>query len=159
MSHVYFAVAQCYLYACWEFEQAEVVGYCGSVFAYSQAELVLCEVVLFDEVLVGECYFECGEVLSLYVFDECHLHHVFVVDGADVCGDGCESYSLACSPSALACDDDVCSVAHVSQCDGLYDAYLSDAIGEFLQAVVVELSSWLVGIGVYAVHAHFLEVG
>ena len=123
------------------------------------AELFLREVVVFDEVLIGECHLEGCEVEPLDVFHECHLHHVLVVDGADVCRDGGESHPLACSPSAFACDDDVGAVAHVAQGDGLYDAYLPYAVGEFLQGVVVEVAPWLVGVRAYVVHAHFLEVG
>ena len=158
MAHVYLAVAECHLHTCGQLQEAEVVGDGGAVLAHTFAELLLRQVVLFDEALVGECHFECREVFALNVLHERHLHHVLVVDSADVGRDGGEADALASPPSAFASDDDVGAVAHVAQGDGLHHAYLPDAVGEFLQAVVVEVAARLVGVGADVVHTHFAEV-
>ena len=158
MSHVDFLVPKRHLNAGREFQEAKVVGDGGTVLAHFFAELVLGEVVSFDKVLIGEGHFYRVEVLALDVLDECHFQHVFVVNRSDVGWNGDEADSLACPPTPFTSDDGVGSVAHVTKCDGLHEADLADGVGKFLQRVVVELSSRLVGIRLNVVHPDFLEV-
>ena len=94
MSLVDLAVLEGHLHLCGELEQPEVVGDGGAVLADLLRESVLRQVVLLDEVLVGQGYFDGVEVLALNVLDEGHLHHVFVVGRAHVGGYGGESGHL-----------------------------------------------------------------
>ena len=132
VAHVNLFLLECHLDGGWQLQQTQVVGYCGTVLAYLVAQLFLCQIVLLHQVLVGQGNLQCTQVLTLNVLYQCHLHHVLVVNRPDVGGNVGESCSLAGSPTSFTGDDDVGVVTHVAQGDGLYDAYLSDTVGQFL---------------------------
>ena len=158
MTHIYLAVAECDLHTCGQLKQTQVISNCSAVLAHTLAKLFLRQVVLLDEALIGESDFDSREVLTLNVLHERHLHHVLIIDSANVGGNGGEADTLTGSPTPFAGDDDIGAVTHIAEGDGLHDAYLPDTVGQFLQAVIVEIPSRLVGVGTDVVHPHFAEV-
>ena len=94
MTHVELAVLEGHLYLCGKLEETQVIGYGGAFLAYTLAQAVLGEVVLFEQVLVGKGYLHGVEVFALYVLDEGHLHDVLVIGGAYVGGYGGEPGEL-----------------------------------------------------------------
>ena len=100
-----------------------------------------------DEPLHAEGDFDGVEVLPLDVLDEGHGVEIFVVDLADVGGQGPEVGTLGRAPAAFAADDDIFAVVGLLDRDGLDDAQLADRIGQFVERLLVELRARLRGVG------------
>ena len=114
---------------------------------------------MFDKVLVGQGYFDGVEVFALDIFDQGHLHHVLVVDGADVGRDAVEARNLRSAPTAFASDNLVVAILHLAQGDGLDNTDLANAFGQFLEGRGVKLAARLVGVGLYLRDGHFADGG
>ena len=84
VAHVDFLFLQGHLHLCRELQQAEVVGDGRAAFPHALRHLLLCHACLFEQVLIGQGYFDGVEVLALDVLHESHLHDVLVIDGTDV---------------------------------------------------------------------------
>ena len=108
--------------------------------------------------LVGQSHLQGGEILPLDVLHKRHLHHVLVIHSADVGRHALQAGHLTSPPAALSGNDGIESVARITQGDGLHDAYLRDAVGQFAQAFLIEFPAWLIGVGLDEHHIHLAYV-
>ena len=157
MAHVDFFLLKCHLYLSWQLEQAQVVGYSSAAFAHALGYLLLSHLVVLHQVLVCQSYFYGVEVLALYVLDECHLHHTLIADGTDIGWYGSQANQLGGTPATLTCDNLEAVLCHLSQGNGLNDAYGLDAFCQLMECFVVELATRLVGVGFYLVERNLVD--
>ena len=94
MTLVDFALFQRHLHLSREFEQSEIIGDGGALLAHLLRERVLCEAILFDELLIGKGNLYRIEVFTLDILHQCHLHHALIVDRAHIGRDGVKPCSL-----------------------------------------------------------------
>ena len=109
--------------------------------------------------LVGQCHLNGVQIFTLDILHQCHLHHALVLDGADVGRNTRQSGYLRGTPTALTSYNLVFASFHLAQCDRLDDAYLTDAVCQFLQRLFVKLATGLVGIRLYQAYLYLVEVG
>ena len=146
MPHVDFFFLQCHLYLCRQFQQSQVVGYCRATLPHSLRHFLLSHPVAFEQMLVGKGYLNRVEVFALYILHERHLHHVLVVDGADICWYCRQSCYLRCTPTALTGNNLESVFCYLSQRYRLDNTYLAYACCKFLHCLFVEIASWLIGV-------------
>ena len=84
-------VAQSQLHRGGKFEETQGVGHRGPPLPHFLAQFLLREVVLLDELLVSQRHLNGVEVFALDILHQRHLHHIFIVGGADVGGNCCET--------------------------------------------------------------------
>ena len=108
--------------------------------------------------LIGQGYLNGVEVFALDILHECHLHHVLILNGADIGGNGAHAGQLRGTPTALTGHNLVATIFHQAQGDGLDDANLADAGGQFLHGLLVKLAAGLVGIGTDLVEGYLAEI-
>ena len=128
---------------CRELEEAEEVGDAGAVFAGARGHLLLGEVEVLGEALVGAGLLHGVEVGALEVFDDGHLHRLAVGDFADDGRDGRFAGALRGEPAALAGDELVTASGDGTDHDGLDDSRGRDGGGEFGELGFVELRAGL----------------
>jgi len=107
--------------------------------------------------LVGQSDFYGVEVLALQVLDQSQLHHVLVVDGTDVGGNGFKPSQLGGTPTALAGNNLIPVIGHLSQRDRLDDAQFAYACSQFVESFLVKLVAWLVRVGFYLVEGNLVD--
>ena len=147
MALVHFALLEGHLHLRGQFEQSQVVGNGRPLLAHLLRERVLRQVVLLDQVLVGQCYLDGIEVFALNVLHQRHLHHVLVVSRAHISRNRKQARHLRGAPTSFTGDDLIGAIVHFAERDGLDHPDLSDALGQFFERLRVKLSAGLIGIG------------
>ena len=147
MAHADFGVAQANLHVGGQLEQAQVVGHGRAVFAHPVAQLFLAQVALAQQALVAEGDFDGIQVLSLNVLNQGHFQHLLVVGLADVGRNGFQTRQPGGLQAPLPADELVGVGAELAQGHGLDDALNLNALGQFVQGLLVEMGAGLVGVG------------
>ncbi len=130
-----------------QLEQAQRVAHRRSALADPRRDLVVGEVEVLDQLLVGGRLLERVEVLAMDVLDQGVLERGGVVDVADDGGHRREAGPLGRPPAALAGDELVAVVAEGSDEDRLQDAELPHRRGQRGERLLVEGPPGLVGVG------------
>ena len=117
---------------------------------YSCRQLLLRQPVGIDQLAEGEGDLDRIEVLALDILDQRHLHYLVVIHGADIGGDRLQLYQPGSAVAALTADDDILplSLTILSHGDRLDEPDVLDRGGQLLKGLGIEVSPWLVGIGV-----------
>ena len=157
MALVHFALLERHLHLRGQFEQTQIVGNGRPLLAHLLRERILRQVVVLDQVLVGQCDFDGIEVFALNVFHQRHLHHVLIVGRAHISRYGVQTGHLRCAPTSFAGDDLIGAIVHFSERDGLDHADLSDAFGQFLECLLVKFSTRLIGVGDDELDVHLAD--
>ena len=112
------------------------------------ASLVVGELEVLDELLVGGRLLERVEVLAVQVLDQRLLEAVGIGGRAHQGGDGLQAGPLGRPPPALAGDELITAmVVGLAHQHGLEHAELPDGRGQRRQGVLVEVAPRLEGIG------------
>ena len=158
MSHLYLVVLQRHLHLSRQFQQTHVVGDGSTALADTLTDLGLRHTRRLCQMLVGQSNLDGVQVLALYVLHQCHLHHSLIFHGDDVGRYLRQASQLRGTPTALTGNDLVSAVLHLSYRDGLDDAQLTDAVGQFLQGILVKFAARLVGVRLYECYLHLVQV-
>ena len=94
MSHVDAFFLQCHLHLGGQSEQTQMVGNSSTALAYTFRDFILCHAFCVEQVLVCQRYLDGVQVFTLYVLNQCQLHHCLVRDSANVCGDSLHTDEL-----------------------------------------------------------------
>ena len=108
--------------------------------------------------LVSQCNLDGVEVLTLDILHESHLHDGLVLHGADIRRNALQASYLRSPPSALTGNNLVFAILHLSEGHRLYDTNLPYAARQFLQCLLVEFPSRLVGVGRNLVNSNLVEI-
>ncbi len=130
-----------------ELQEAEVVGDGGAVFSNLDCRFLLGQAEGFDELTVGLGGLDGVEIFPLNILDEGHLEGFGLSNVAHDYGDLREPGFPGGTPSALACDQFECVPTRGVDDDGLDDPPASDRVGEFPDAVAVEILPGLAAAG------------
>ena len=149
VSHVNLMVLQRHLYLGREFQQAHVVGDRGTALTHTLGDFLLCHPRCLGKMLIGKSHIDSVQILTLDILYQCHLHHTLILHRADIGGDRCQTGYLGGAPAAFASDNLIFPTLYLTEGDGLDDTHLTDAVGKFLQRLLVKLPTGLVGIGLY----------
>ena len=84
MAHVYLLVFQSHLYLGGELQQTHIVSDGSAALADALRNLGLRHARCLGQVLIGQGNLNGIQVIALDILNQCHLHHVLVLDGTDV---------------------------------------------------------------------------
>ncbi|GIU90254.1 MAG: hypothetical protein KatS3mg010_1353 [Acidimicrobiia bacterium] len=141
-----------------ELEQPEHVGDRRPGLADPLGHLVVREVEVLDQLLVGRRLLQRVQLLALDVLDDGLLQHRGVVGVPDDGGDRLEADPAGGPPATLA-GDELEGVALLPDEHRLEDAHLPDRLGEGREALLVEVLARLLGVGPDRGDGDLLEPG
>src|SRR6185312_1432677 len=131
-----------------ELEQAEEVRYAGAVFAGARGHLLLSEVEVLGEPLVGAGLLHRVQIGALKVFDDGHLHRLAIRDFADDGRDGRFAGALRSKPAAFTRNQLIAPSGNNPNHDRLDDTRSRYRRREFSEFGFVELRAGLEGVAV-----------
>ena len=103
--------------------------------------------MLLNQHLIALGLFHGIQIFALEVLDQTQLHDLAVIRLNDYGGDFVKTGGLGGTPTAFAGDDLVVAGRQLAYGDGLNNAELTNRIGQLRQGLIVELCSWLCGVG------------
>src|SRR3954447_9425846 len=133
---------------CRQAQQAEKVSNGGTVLAGAFGHLLLSHLKLAAEAVEGARLLHGVEVGALEIFDDGHLHRLFIGGGADDRRDGGLAGVARGHESALSGDELIPSADNGTDQDRLHDARGGDRGRELLKGGLIELAAGLEGISV-----------
>jgi hypothetical protein len=106
-------------------------------------DLLVREVEILDQLLVGGSLIERVEILPLHVLDEGALEACKIIDRLDECGDRLESCAASGATAALAGDELELLLVDLSEQHGLNDPDRPDGVDEPGERLLVEVGARL----------------
>ena len=158
MTHVDLAVLQGHLDLGGQLQQTHIVGHRRTALAHALRDFLLRHATGLCQVLVGQCYFDGVQVLTLDILHQCQLHHALIVGRANIGRDSRETGNLRCAPTTFTGDDLVVVLADLAQGDRCNDTHGLDTCCQFLHGRLVKLTTRLVGVGLNLVDGNLVQV-
>ena len=128
MTHLNLLLFDAHLDLCRQFEQTQVVGYCGAFLAHALRHALLRQVVFVHQTLVCQRDLDGIQILTLDVLNESPFHHLLVLGGADICRDTLQTGYLTRAETTLTGDDHIGAIAVVTQRDRRYHTVLANRV-------------------------------
>ena len=121
----------------WQVQQSQRVCHCRTTFANSPCDVLLRQLELIRQALVGTCLLHRIEVLALQILDECELQRLGIVSISHDHRDSGEA-GATCGAKAALAGDELESAGGLADHQRLQKALFSDGGGQLVNRGLVE---------------------